>query len=109
MSAKHDNLVRAIRLFISQVGGVSLDTPVRHDLVNRSGRPVKIGQPGQLDIHSCVKSKFVAIDAKVGRDKFGTDQQNYADAVDRAGGIAFAAWSVDDVRARLTTEGLIHG
>lgn len=107
MSAKHDDLVREIRLYISEIGGLPLDTPVRHDLVNRFGRPVKIGIPGQLDLHACIKGRFVAIDAKVGRDSLGKDQRNYAHAVQTKGGIAFAAHSVDDVKNVLIAEGLV--
>lgn len=107
MSARHDELVREIRLFISEIGGHSIDTPVRHDLVNRQGRPVKIGVPGQYDVHAGLKGRFIAIDAKTKSDRLKVGQRNYGDAVRRAGGIAFAAWSVDDVRNRLTMEGLI--
>jgi hypothetical protein len=107
MSVKHDDLVRSIRLFISEIGGISIDTPVRHDLLNHQGRPVMIGIPGQLDCHACIKGRFVAIDAKIGKDKFGKLQAKYADAVRRAGGIAFSAYSVDDVRDALAMEGLV--
>lgn len=109
MSARHDDLARQIRLYISQIGGHSLDTPVRHDLVNRQGRPVKIGVPGQYDVHAVVRGKFLAIDAKTGSDRLKREQCLYGEAVSRAGGVAFAAWSVADVADRLKVEGLVDG
>lgn len=107
MSARHDDLARQIRLFISEIGGHSIETPVRHDLVNRQGRPVKVGVPGQYDLHAVVRGKFIAIDAKTGSDRLRRGQCNYRDAVQKAGGIAFAAYSTDDVANRLKMEGLI--
>lgn len=107
MSARHDDLVREIRLFISEIGGHSLDTPVRHDLVNRQGRPVKIGAPGQYDVHASLKGRFIAIDAKTENDHLTRLQRNYGDAVRKAGGVAFAAYSTEDVANRLKVEGLL--
>lgn len=40
--------------------------------------------------------RFVAIDAKIGDDKPRKEQQDFADAVIRNGGIAGFAWSVKD-------------
>ncbi len=68
---------------------------------------MKIGKKGVLDIIATIKGRFVAIDAKIGRDRLKPDQVNFSQAVERAGGIAFAAWSVDDVANRLRMEGLI--
>jgi hypothetical protein len=84
---------------------IKVDTPgLLHD---RNGTPVKIGTKGVLDINACMKGRFVAIDAKMGRDRLSPTQTNYVQAVERAGGIAFAAWSVDDVANRLRMEGLL--
>jgi hypothetical protein len=60
-----------------------------------------------LDIAACVRGRFVAVDAKIGKDRLKGSQPKFAAAVERAGGIAFAAWSVDDVADRLRMEGLI--
>lgn len=106
MSVTHDDLVRAIRLYLSEIGGLSIHVETPGLLFDRHGKPVKIGKKGRLDIASCVKGRFVAIDAKIGRDRLKPDQQKFADAVTRAGGLAFAAWSVDDVAERLKSEGL---
>lgn len=107
MSAPHDDLVREIMIYVSSIGGVCtrVDTPGL--LFTRAGNPVKIGTKGVLDIEATIKGRSVKIDAKIGKDRLKGDQVNYAKAVERAGGIAFAAWSVEDVRARLQQEGLI--
>lgn len=107
MSAPHDDLVRSIRLYISSIGGISIHTQTPGLLFDRHHKPVKIGTKGTLDVHACIKGRFVTIDAKIGRDKLKPDQQNYANAVIDKGGVAFAAWSVADVTTKLTAEGLI--
>lgn len=107
MSVPHDDLVRRIRLYLSEVGALSVKIDTPGLLFDKVGRPVKLGRKGVLDIAACLKGRFVAIDAKIGRDNLKTDQKKYARAVERSGGIAFAAWSVDDVAERLKAEGLI--
>lgn len=109
MAQAHEDLVRSIRLFISEVGGLSIPTPTPGLLFDKVGRPVKIGRKGVLDIHACLRGRYIAIDAKIGRDKLKREQLAYASAVEAKGGIAFAAWSVDDVANRLKAEGLIDG
>ena len=106
MSAPHDDLVRKIRIFISEIGGLSCHIETPGLLFDAKGNPVKIGKKGRLDIAATIKGRSVWIDAKIGRDKLKPDQVKFADAVIRAGGIAFAAYSVDDVRNRLQLEGL---
>lgn len=106
MSRQHDDLVNAIMLYVSSIGGccTQVDTPGL--LFTRDGRPVKIGTKGVLDIEATIKGRSVKIDAKIGKDRMRTDQVKYAAAVERAGGIAFAARSVEEVKARLILEGL---
>lgn len=107
MSQRHNDLVREIRLYLSEVGALSINVDTPGLLYTRDGRPAKFGTKGVLDIAACLKSRFIAIDAKIGRDNLKPDQRKFAQAVERAGGIAFAAWSVEDVRKRLTFEGLV--
>lgn len=106
MSRPHDDLINKIRLYISEIGGVStkIDTPGL--LYTRDGIPVLIGKKGTLDIAATVKGRSIWIDAKIGKDRLKTAQTKFCEAQERAGGIAFAAWSVDDVAARLKAEGL---
>lgn len=107
MSAAHTGLVNRIRLFLSEVGALSINVDTPGLLYDRNGTPVKIGQKGVLDIAACLKGRFLAIDAKIGRDRLSPAQTKFCQAVERAGGIAFAAKSVEDVAARLKAEGLL--
>jgi hypothetical protein len=106
MSAPHNDLVREIRLYLSGIGAMSVPVDTPGLLYTREGRPAKFGTKGALDITATVKGRAVWIDAKIGRDKLKPDQVKFAQAQERAGGIAFAAWSVDDVATRLKEEGL---
>lgn len=107
MSGPHTDLVNEIRLFISEIGGVSAKVDTPGLVYTKDGKPFKVGKKGVLDIAATIKGRAVWIDAKIGRDKLKGKQPNFVAAQERAGGIAFAAWSVDDVRKRLTEEGLI--
>lgn len=106
MSAPHTDLVHKIRLYLSEIGAVSVPVDTPGLLYTRSGTPAKFGTKGALDIAATVKGRAVWIDAKIGRDRLKPAQVKFADAQVRAGGIAFAAWSVDDVANRLRMEGL---
>lgn len=107
MSVLHDDLVREIRIYLSEIGALSIKIDTPGLLFDKFGKPIKIGRKGVLDIAACLKSRFIAIDAKIGKDRLKPDQMKFANAVARAGGIAFAAWSVGDVESRLKGEGLI--
>ena len=120
MSAKHDDLCKLIRLYLSQVGILSIDTPTHGILFDPRGKPVRSSGKGKLDIHACapvtmydkqgtpqLTGVYIAIDAKVGKDKLHDEQLNYAKAVNKRGGIAFQAYSVDDVRNMLILKGII--
>jgi len=107
MSAPHTDLVNKIRLYLSEIGAMStpIDTPGL--LYTRDGRPAMFGTKGALDIAATIKGRAVWIDAKTGRDRLKPAQVNFCAAQERAGGIAFAAWSVEDVANRLRMEGLV--
>lgn len=107
MTQRHTDLVHEIRLFISQIGGFSVPVDTPGLLYTRDGRPAKFGTKGALDISATIKGRAVWIDAKIGKDRLKPAQVNFAKAQERAGGIAFAAWSVDDVADRLRMEGLL--
>jgi hypothetical protein len=109
MSAPHNDLVRKIRLYLSTIGAVSVPVDTPGLLYTRDGRPAKFGIKGALDITATLKGRAIWIDAKIGRDRLKPDQVKFSKAQERAGGIAFAAWSVDDVADRLRMEGLIDG
>jgi hypothetical protein len=108
MSAPHTDLVNRIRLFLSEIGAMSVPVDTPGLLYTRDGHPVKFGTKGALDIEATLKGRSIWIDAKVGRDTLKPAQVKFCQAKERAGGIAFAARSVDDVADRLRMEGLIQ-
>lgn len=103
----HKDLINEIRLFISEIGGFSVPVDTPGLLYTREGIPAKFGTKGALDIAATVKGRAVWIDAKTGQDRLKPAQHNFCNAVERAGGIAFAAKSVEDVANRLRMEGLL--
>ena len=107
MSQPHNDLVREIRLFISEIGGVSVPVDTPGLLYTRNGTPAKFGVKGTLDIAATIKGRPVWIDAKIGKDRLKPAQVKFCAAQERAGGIAFAAYSVEDVANRLRMEGLL--
>lgn len=107
MSQPHTDLVNAIRLYLSEIGAMSVPIDTPGLLYTRDGRPAKFGTKGALDIAATVKGRAVWIDAKIGRDRLSSAQLNFCAAQEKAGAIAFAARSVEDVANRLRMEGLI--
>lgn len=107
MTTPHTDLINKIRLYISEIGGMSVPVDTPGLLYTRDGRPAKFGTKGALDIAATIQGRSVWIDAKTGKDRLKPDQVKFCNAVNRAGGVAFAAYSVDDVRDRLTLEGLV--
>lgn len=107
MSGPHTDLVNRIRLYLSEVGAMSVPIDTPGLLYTRDGRPAKFGTKGALDISATLKGRAIWIDAKIGKDRLKPAQVRFCEAQERAGGIAFAAWSVEDVAERLTREGLI--
>lgn len=107
MSQPHTDLVNQIRLYLSEVGAMSVPIDTPGLLYTRNGIPAKFGTKGALDIAATLKGRAIWIDAKCGRDRLKPAQIKFCQAQERAGGIAFAAWSIDDVATRLKAEGLI--
>ena len=64
--------------------------------------------PGIADVIGILKpsGRMLAIEAKMPGNKPTEDQQNFLDLIDGSGGVAFVAWSLDDVISRLRKEGL---
>ncbi len=106
MSGPHTDLVNRIRLYLSEIGAMSVPVDTPGLLYTRDGRPAKFGTKGALDIAATVKGRAVWIDAKIGRDRLTPSQVRFSEAQKRAGGIAFAAHSVEEVAERLAREGL---
>lgn len=106
MSGPHTDLVNRIRLYLSEIGAMSVPVDTPGLLYTRDGRPAKFGTKGALDIAATIKGRAVWIDAKIGRDRLSPAQVRFSEAQKRAGGIAFAAHSVEEVAERLAAEGL---
>ena len=107
MSQPHTDLVNRIRLYLSEVGAMAIPIDTPGLLYTRDGRPAMFGTKGALDIAATIKGRAVWIDAKTGKDRLKPAQVKFCEAQERAGGIAFAAWSVEDVANRLRMEGLV--
>jgi len=107
MANKHTDLVNQIRLYLAEIGAVSVPVDTPGLLYTRQGTPAKFGVKGTLDIAATIKGRAVWIDAKTGRDRLKPAQVKFCEAQERAGGIAFAAHSVEDVANRLRMEGLL--
>ncbi len=67
-------------------------------------RVVRGAAAGTADIIGCYKGRYFAIEAKVGRNRPTSAQKEFLDSVQAAGGIAFVAWSLDDVDAGMGWE-----
>lgn len=116
---------KSAHCFVRCIAGLGYTTLDRHLLPSRENRShsgngnaasliaVAIrcasGKKGTSISHDGQEADHFRIDAKIGKDRLKPDQVRYAAAVERAGGIAFAAWSVDDVADRLRMEGLLDG
>jgi hypothetical protein len=72
--------------------------------IYRDGRYIPSHTRGVSDIIGLLppNGRFLAIEVKRPGGKPTQEQQNFIDAVNRAGGLAFVAFSVDDVLVVLT-------
>jgi hypothetical protein len=84
---KHSDACNRIRLAVSEMGGIALPYTTGMFRQMDGDRPVKVGREGASDIIACIGGKFVAIETKVGCDVWRDDQQLFADAVRKAGGL----------------------
>ncbi len=64
-----------------------------------SRRVIRGAEKGTSDILGCYKGRFFAIETKVGKNKPTPEQEAFLASVRENGGIAFPAWSLDDVDA----------
>lgn len=53
-------------------------------------------QPGIFDISAVVRGRALWVEVKAGRDKMSREQMIFKQEVERAGGIAFVAYSTDE-------------
>lgn len=59
---------------------------------------------GISDILGCWQGRMLAIEIKKPGGRISPDQQKFIDTVNAEGGIAFVAWSVDDVVKQLNLQ-----
>jgi hypothetical protein len=83
----HSDCVNLLRLAVSDLGGLSLKYTTGMFLAPDSPRKVKVGQDGAADIVACIGGRAVFIEAKLDHDVWRPDQQLFADAVRKAGGL----------------------
>jgi len=64
--------------------------------------PLPSGEKGISDILACSpEGKFVAIEVKRPGGTVSPDQQEFIERVNQKGGLAFVAYSIDDVMAKV--------
>ena len=85
---------KRILAFLEEVGAYS----VKLVAVNRAGVP---------DILACIGGKFVAIEVKRPKKEATPLQFHHMQRIREAGGVAFVAHGVDEVREQLIEAGLI--
>lgn len=100
----HNDLIRDILIAVSPLGMAWQNATGA--LKDNTGRLVRYGLSGSSDIIAIIAGRFVGIEAKVGRDTQRPNQQRFAEAVRKAGGVYILARSVDDVTNTLRLEGL---
>lgn len=84
---KHSDACNRIRLAVSEMGGIALPYTTGMFRQMDGDRPVKVGREGASDIVACIDGRFVAIEVKVGFDDWRDEQQAFAAAARKAGGI----------------------
>jgi len=73
-------------------------------LRNRFGVPVRYGHPGSSDILGVLPGgKFIAAEAKVGKDKPSAIQSRFLHHVAAAGGCAVVFYSLDELEHGIAT------
>ena len=75
--------------------------------VKDGNRFIRYGLPGQPDIFLILNGRFIGVEVKTKTGRQSEAQKNWQRNCERAGGIYILARSVDDVRCRLETEGLL--
>ena len=91
----HSDAVNAVRLLVSDLGGVSIKCTTGVFRQMDGERPIRIGEPGTPDVVACIGSLFLGIEVKFSDDDTLTDEQRRrGKAIEEAGGV----WVVADFR-----------
>jgi Holliday junction resolvase len=93
------DLVNAVIDTLRYRGAVALRINAGQVQVMDNGRPriIRLAPAGTSDVIACLRGRFMAVECKIGNNKPTELQQAFLDSVTAAGGIAIAAWSIDDV------------
>lgn len=89
--AKEQDIQKEIIDYISSIGGIAFKQ-------NQIGIYAQAGVP---DLLCCVKGRFIAIEVKKPKKKPKAIQNAFIEAINKCGGIAFYATSVDDVKCMI--------
>ena len=91
--------IKLIREYLERRGAVTTRVNSGLQVVGEgeSRRVFRGADKGTADIIGCYRGRYFAIEAKVGKNKPTPDQELFLESVREAGGIAFAAWTFDDV------------
>lgn len=91
----HSDAVNAVRLLVSDLGGVSMKLTTGMFRQMDGERPIRIGEPGTPDVAACIGGLFVGIEVKFSDDDTVKDEQRKrGQAINQSGGI----WVVADFR-----------
>jgi len=91
----HSDAVNAVRLFVSEQGGISVKCTTGMFRQMDGERPIRIGEPGTPDVVACLGGLFFGIEVKFSDDdKVKDDQRRKGSAIGAAGGV----WVVADFR-----------
>lgn len=93
---KEKTIERQIRNYLDKIGAWHIKT--HGNMFSRAGTP---------DIVACLNGRFVAIEVKRPKGVISELQKANIELIKRAGGVAFIAYSVEEVKRVLQNEGII--
>lgn len=96
MSHSEKTIENKIKRYLDSIGAWHIKT--HGNMFSKAGTP---------DILACVKGKFVAIEVKRPKGVVSELQKANIELIKRAGGVAFIAYSVEEVKRVLQNEGII--
>lgn len=105
---KESDIQSLILIFVTSIEGSFFwrqNTGVFHDA--NGVRRLRSNIKGTPDILGTLKGRMVAIEVKTATGRQSKDQKNWQRNCERAGGLYILARSVEDVRAALSSVGLI--
>ena len=101
VSKAETKFIRSVREYLHLRGALTVRVNAGMTVIGEgeSRRVIRGAEKGTSDILGCYKGRFFAIETKVGKNTPTPEQQAFLQSVRDNGGIAFAAWSLDDIDA----------